>query len=126
HRRDARARRNLRRNRRGRPSRGGGRVRSWLAGARPIRPRHDRWRYPMTITVLLVADQELLRSGFRMVLDAHEGIEVVGEASNGQEAILRTGELSPDVVVMDVRMPGTDGIAATRTIVERYPKSRVL
>jgi DNA-binding NarL/FixJ family response regulator len=80
----------------------------------------------MTITVLLVDDQELLRSGFRMVLDAHEGIEVVGEASNGQEAILRTGELSPDVVIMDVRMPGTDGIAATRAIVERYPKSRVL
>jgi DNA-binding NarL/FixJ family response regulator len=80
----------------------------------------------LTITVLLVDDQELLRSGFRMVLDAHEGIDVVGEASNGDEAILRTGELSPDVVVMDVRMPGTDGIAATRTIVERYPKSRVL
>ena len=80
----------------------------------------------MTITVLLVDDQELLRSGFRMVLDAHDGIEVVGEASNGDEAIARTGELLPDVVIMDVRMPGTDGIAATRAITERYPNCRVL
>ena len=80
----------------------------------------------MTITVLLVDDQELLRSGFRMVLDAHAGIEVVGEASNGDEAIERTGELLPDVVIMDVRMPGTDGIAATRAITKRYPSCRVL
>jgi DNA-binding NarL/FixJ family response regulator len=80
----------------------------------------------MTITVLLVDDQELLRSGFRMVLDAHDGIEVVGEASNGDDAIRKTGELLPDVVIMDVRMPGTDGIAATSAITERYPNCRVL
>jgi YesN/AraC family two-component response regulator len=61
----------------------------------------------MTITVLLVDDQQLLRSGFRMVLDAHDGIEVVGEASNGDDAIQKTAELLPDVVIMDVRMPGT-------------------
>jgi DNA-binding NarL/FixJ family response regulator len=80
----------------------------------------------MTITVLLVDDQELLRSGFRMVLDAHDGIEVVGEASNGDDAIRKTGELLPDVVIMDVRMPGTDGIAATSAITDRYPNCRVL
>ena len=80
----------------------------------------------MIITVLLVDDQELLRSGFRMVLDAHDGIEVIGEASNGDEAIKKTGELLPDVVIMDVRMPGIDGIAATRAITERYPNCRVL
>jgi len=78
------------------------------------------------ITVLLVDDQELLRSGFRMILDAHEGIEVVGEASNGAEALDKTAELSPDVVVMDVRMPGMDGIQATRLMTERHPASRVL
>jgi DNA-binding NarL/FixJ family response regulator len=80
----------------------------------------------LTITVLLVDDQELLRSGFRMVLDAHDGIDVVGEASNGDEAVRKTAELSPDVVVMDVRMPGSDGIQATRQITERHPASRVL
>jgi DNA-binding NarL/FixJ family response regulator len=78
------------------------------------------------IRVLLADDQELLRSGFRMVLDAQDGIEVVGEASNGAEAIEKTAALAPDVVIMDVRMPGTDGIQATRTITERYPDSRVL
>jgi DNA-binding NarL/FixJ family response regulator len=80
----------------------------------------------VTIRVLLVDDQELLRSGFRMVLDAHQGIEVVGEAGNGAEAIARTAELQPDVVLMDVRMPGTDGIEATARIVESHPESRVL
>jgi DNA-binding NarL/FixJ family response regulator len=80
----------------------------------------------MTIRVLLVDDQELLRVGFRMVLDAHEGIEVVGEASDGAAAVAKTAELKPDVVVMDVRMPGTDGIAATTVITERHPASRVL
>jgi DNA-binding NarL/FixJ family response regulator len=80
----------------------------------------------MAIRVLLVDDQELLRSGFRMVLDAHEGVEVVGEAGDGTAAIARTAELRPDVVLMDVRMPGTDGIEATKRIVESYPESRVL
>jgi DNA-binding NarL/FixJ family response regulator len=80
----------------------------------------------VTIRVLLVDDQELLRIGFRMVLDAHDGIEVVGEAGDGAEALRKTAELKPDVVVMDVRMPGTDGIQATAMITEQHPSSRVL
>src|SRR5690348_4804698 len=80
----------------------------------------------MTIRVLLVDDQELLRVGFRMVLDAHDGIDVVGEAGDGADAVRMTAELSPDVIIMDVRMPGTDGIEATRTITADYPQSRVL
>jgi len=80
----------------------------------------------MTIRVLLVDDQELLRAGFRMVLDAHEGIEVIGEAGDGEEAVRLTAELAPDVIVMDVRMPGADGIKATRAISAEHPDSRVL
>ena len=80
----------------------------------------------MTIRVLLVDDQELLRAGFRMVLDAQEGISVVGEAADGEEAVRQTAQLSPDVILMDVRMPGLDGVQATRIITERSPASRVL
>jgi DNA-binding NarL/FixJ family response regulator len=76
--------------------------------------------------VLLADDQALLRSGFRMVLEEEEGIEVVGEAADGDEAVARTLEMSPDVVLMDVRMPGSDGIEATRRIVEQRPATRVL
>ena len=78
------------------------------------------------IRVLLVDDQELLRTGFRMVLEAHDDIEVVGEAGDGAQAVRATATLGPDVVLMDVRMPGTDGIRATRTISEQYPASKVL
>jgi DNA-binding NarL/FixJ family response regulator len=80
----------------------------------------------VTIRVLLVDDQELLRRGFRMVLEEQAGIDVVGEASDGEEALAAARRLSPDVVLMDVRMPGTDGIEATRRIVEECPASRVL
>ena len=80
----------------------------------------------MTVRVLLVDDQALLRAGFRMVLEAQEGIAVVGEAGDGDEAVRETARLSPDVVLMDVRMPGTDGIQATRIISEQHPASRVL
>jgi DNA-binding NarL/FixJ family response regulator len=80
----------------------------------------------VTITVLLADDQPLLRLGFRMILDAHEGIEVVGEAADGAEAVSQTVALRPDVVLMDIRMPGMDGIQATREIAERQPDSRVL
>jgi DNA-binding NarL/FixJ family response regulator len=67
-------------------------------------------------SVLLVDDQELVRTGLRTVLDSQDGIEVVGEAANGREAIDCARELRPDVVVMDVRMPVLDGIAATREL----------
>lgn len=78
------------------------------------------------IRILLADDQPLLLMGFRMVLDAHEGLEVVGEAANGAEAIVAATRLQPDVVVMDVRMPGVDGIEATRRIVAEQPQTRVL
>jgi DNA-binding NarL/FixJ family response regulator len=80
----------------------------------------------MSVRVLLADDQALLRAGFRMVLEAQDGITVVGEASDGAEAVRETARLKPDVVLMDVRMPGTDGIEATRVIAEQHPTSRVL
>lgn len=78
------------------------------------------------IRILIVDDQALVRMGFRMLLDAEPGIEVVGEASDGQEALARVADLTPDVVLMDVRMPGLDGIAATRRLLERSPGSKVI
>ena len=68
------------------------------------------------IRVLLADDQSLVRAGFRMILKAEPDIDVVGEASDGAEAVARTRELDPDVVLMDIRMPGMDGIEATRNI----------
>jgi DNA-binding NarL/FixJ family response regulator len=68
------------------------------------------------IRVLLADDQALVRAGFRALLDAQDGIEVTGEASDGQQAVDQARELTPDVVLMDIRMPGTDGLAATRQI----------
>jgi DNA-binding NarL/FixJ family response regulator len=69
------------------------------------------------IRVLLVDDQALVRAGFRALLDAQDDIEVVGEAGDGDEALRLVRRLGPDVVLMDIRMPGTDGLAATRSIV---------
>ncbi|MFG2957961.1 response regulator [Streptomyces sp. NPDC048291] len=77
-------------------------------------------------TVLVVDDQQLQRYGFRVLLDSIPETEVVGEAANGVEAVRRTAELRPDVVLMDVRMPGMDGIEATRRIAEAGGRSRVL
>lgn len=78
------------------------------------------------IRVLLVDDQPLIRLGFRMVLESEPDLEIVGEAQDGGEAFAMANELLPDVVVMDVRMPGLDGIAATARIAERLPGVRVL
>jgi DNA-binding NarL/FixJ family response regulator len=78
------------------------------------------------ISVLLVDDQQLLRMGFRMVLESQPDLAVVGEAGDGASAVRLTAELSPDVVLMDVRMPGVDGIEATRQIVAAGAASRVL
>jgi DNA-binding NarL/FixJ family response regulator len=76
--------------------------------------------------ILLVDDQELLRMGFRMVLEAQDGLEVVGEAGDGAEAVELTRQLDPDVVLMDVRMPRMDGVQATRALVDGGSRSRVI
>jgi DNA-binding NarL/FixJ family response regulator len=78
------------------------------------------------ISILLADDQPMLRMGFRLVLDAQPDMNVVGEAGDGADAARLTTSLTPDVVLMDVRMPGVDGIEATRRIVASGSASRVL
>lgn len=73
----------------------------------------------MSLGVLIVDDQALVRAGFRMILEAEEGMEVVGEASDGSDAVAEAERLAPDVVLMDVRMPEVDGIEATRRLLAR-------
>ncbi|MET4583388.1 DNA-binding NarL/FixJ family response regulator [Conyzicola nivalis] len=78
------------------------------------------------ITILLVDDQALMRMGMSMVLGQADGMRVVGEAASGESAIERVRALKPDVVLMDVRMPGMDGIEATRVIARDHPASSVI
>jgi DNA-binding NarL/FixJ family response regulator len=70
----------------------------------------------MTVNVLIADDQQLVRAGFRAILELHPDIEVVGEASDGAEAVALVAQAKPDVVLMDIRMPGFDGIETTRRI----------
>ena len=77
-------------------------------------------------SVLLVDDQALVRGGFRLILEAQDDIEIAGEADNGHDAVTQARELRPDVVLMDIRMPVLDGIAATRQIIAAKLPSRVL
>lgn len=78
------------------------------------------------INVLTVDDHEIMRGGVQYLLMAVDGIELVGEARNGEEALNFCSTLHPDVVLMDMRMPGMDGIQTTRLIRERYPETQVL
>ena len=78
------------------------------------------------IRVLLADDQALVRSGFRMILEARDDLEVVGEAVDGAQAIELARALDPDVILMDVRMPGIDGVEATRQLIDGGSRSRVL
>jgi DNA-binding NarL/FixJ family response regulator len=78
------------------------------------------------IRVLLADDQALVRSGFRMILDSRDDVEVVGEAQDGLEAVALAAELAPDVILMDVRMPKLDGVEATRRIVSSGSEARIL
>jgi DNA-binding NarL/FixJ family response regulator len=81
----------------------------------------------MTTRVLIADDQDLIRAGLRMILDTEPGIDVVAEASNGREAVERARLFHPDVVLMDIRMPELDGLAATRLLLEtRETSARVL
>ena len=80
----------------------------------------------MSVRVLIADDQDLVRSGFRMILDAQEDIDVVGEGSDGTEAVALVEDLAPDVALMDVRMPDLDGIEATRRIVASSSSTRII
>jgi DNA-binding NarL/FixJ family response regulator len=79
----------------------------------------------VSVRILIADDQSLVRAGFRLVLENHPDLEVVGEASNGEEAVHGTGRLEPDVVLMDIRMPQLDGIQATARITKAHA-ARVL
>jgi DNA-binding NarL/FixJ family response regulator len=78
------------------------------------------------IRILLADDQALVRAGFRLILDTEPDIEVVGEAADGNEAVKRAVETQPDLVLMDIRMPALDGIEATRRLLARLQRVRVL
>jgi DNA-binding NarL/FixJ family response regulator len=80
----------------------------------------------MTVRVLLADDQELMRMGFRLVMETQPDLSIIGEACNGREAVEAARELRPDVVLMDVRMPEMDGVEATRRIVESDSDARIM
>lgn len=81
---------------------------------------------PAKVRVVVVDDQTYARTGISLILDSDDGIEVVGEAGSGEDAVAAVEAERPDVVLMDVRMPGMGGIAATRIITERFPATRVI
>jgi DNA-binding NarL/FixJ family response regulator len=80
----------------------------------------------MKIRIVIADDQALVRSGFRLIVDARPDLEVVGEAEDGKQAVALVEELSPDVILLDVRMPNLDGIEATKRIVASGSRTRIL
>ena len=78
------------------------------------------------IRLLVADDHAIMRDGIRALVSLHEDIEIVGEAATGQEAIAKAQELMPDVIIMDIAMPGLDGLEATRRILKGNPKAKVL
>jgi DNA-binding NarL/FixJ family response regulator/signal transduction histidine kinase len=96
------------------------------AGASPCAPWEPCHHMSDKITVLLVDDHALVRRGFRRLLEDDDSLSVVGEASDGEEAIRMVEELKPQVVVMDAAMPGTGGLAATRAILAKHPEAAIL
>jgi DNA-binding NarL/FixJ family response regulator len=80
----------------------------------------------MSIRILLADDQELMRMGFRMVIDSQSDLSIVGEAADGNEAIAAAAELAPDIILMDVRMPALDGIEASKRIIEADAHVRII
>lgn len=81
---------------------------------------------PHPIRVMTVDDHDILRGGIKFLLMAFDDIELVGEARSGEEAVERCAELRPDVILMDVQMPGMDGVAATRAIKQAFPRAQIL
>jgi DNA-binding NarL/FixJ family response regulator len=80
----------------------------------------------VTIRVLIADDQALVRSGFRLIIDTRDDLEVVGEAEDGEQAVRLAAELDPDVILLDIRMPNLDGIEATKAIVASRARARIL
>jgi two-component system response regulator NreC len=80
----------------------------------------------MTIRIILVDDHEIVRAGLRMLLDSHKDIQIIGEAENGQQALELCQKDPPDIVIMDITMPGASGLEVTRQIKQQYPNTSVL
>ena len=80
----------------------------------------------MSIKVLLADDHQMMRDGLRAIIEQVANVEIIGEAADGREAVILSGQLGPDIIVMDISMPGLNGIEATRRITTEYPDVKVI